>query len=314
MIPALARHSVEGLVSTLPAYVLITPAHNEAKFIERTIQSVVAQNVRPLKWVIVSDGSSDGTDEIVRKYAADYDWLELVVLPARTPRNFAGKVAAFNAGYARVAGLDYDVIGNLDGDVSFDNDYLAFLVGKFALDPELGVAGTPYREENAFIDDRFKSQGHVSGACQLFRRACFEEIGGYLPVKSGGVDLIALLSAQAKGWRTKRFDDTTCMHHRSVGSGQYVGLFERLLKHGRKDYLLGSHPGFELFRAIYQMKSRPYVIGGLLLLAGYFGALLRGVDRSMPPDLVEIRRADQIRRLKNVLRHPAASFLSQRAG
>src|SRR5713101_9789849 len=161
------------------AYVLITPARNEVQFIEHTIKSVVNQTVRPLKWVIVSDGSTDGTDEIVRNYGTKHEWIELVRLPERTHRNFAGKVAAFDAGYARVSELKFDVVGNLDADVSFEADYLAFLISKFTENPGLGVAGTPYREENAAHDDRFKSPDHVSGACQMFRRKCFEDIGGY---------------------------------------------------------------------------------------------------------------------------------------
>src|SRR5882724_599414 len=156
-------------VSSLPTYVLITPSWNEARFIEQTINSVVKQTVRPLKWLIVSDGSTDGTDDIVKNYVGRHDWIELVSLPPRAQRNFAAKVDAFNAGYARVAGLEYDIIGNLDADVSFNEDYLAFLISKFAANPGLGVAGTPYVEDNAIHDDRFRSPEHVSGACQMFR-------------------------------------------------------------------------------------------------------------------------------------------------
>src|SRR5208282_2257989 len=108
---------------TLPSYVLITPARNEAEFIELTIKSVVAQTVRPAKWVIVSDGSTDGTDEIVRRYTADNPWIELVRMPERRERNFAGKVHAFNAGYARLKDVKYEVIGSLDSDISFDAEY-----------------------------------------------------------------------------------------------------------------------------------------------------------------------------------------------
>src|SRR5215471_5766222 len=126
-------------MSTLPTYVLITPARNEARFIELTIQSVVAQTVRPLKWVIVSDGSTDGTDEIVTRYAAKHPWIELVRMPERRERNFAGKVHAFNAGYARVKELGYQVITSLDADISFDPDYFEFLLTKVANDPMLGL-------------------------------------------------------------------------------------------------------------------------------------------------------------------------------
>lgn len=288
----------------LPLYVLITPAWNEAQYIELTINSVVRQTARPLKWVIVNDGSSDGTEDIALKYAAQYSWIELVSLPERRQRNFAGKVAAFNEGYARVARLPYEVIANLDADVSFDEDYLAFLLNKFHENPRLGVAGTPYREENAIHDESFKNPDHVSGACQMFRRKCFEEIGGYRPVESGGIDLIALLSAQEKGWQTRRFDDKFCWHHRSVGSGDDKGIYQRLFNRGRKDYRLGSHPVFEIFRTALQMKNKPYIAGGVAMLLGYGWAMLCDVERTMPEDLIELRQKDQIRRLKYALRHP----------
>jgi len=289
---------------SLPTYALITPARNEAQLIEQTIQAVVAQSVRPVRWIIVSDGATDGTDEIVNKYAAQHDWIELVRMPEREDRSFAGKAAAFNAGCARLEGLEYDVVGNLDADITFDDQYFAFLMDKFAANPQLGVAGTPYREEKMAHDVQFMSPTHVSGACQMFRRECFEEIGGYRPITSGGIDLIALLSAQAKGWQTWRFDERSCFHHRNVGSGKDAGIFRRLWNRGKKDYLLGSHAGFEIFRAAYQMKSRPFVIGGVLLLAGYGWSLLTGVERTMPEELIELRQRDQIERLKDVVRHP----------
>ena len=290
--------------SHLPRYVLVTPARNEATFIESTITSVIAQTVLPVRWVIVSDGSTDGTDEIVNQYAAAHPWIDLVKLPVHEQRSFAGKAVAFKVGQDRVKNVDYDVIANLDADVSFEPDYLAFLLSKFADNPRLGVAGTPYREENAIHDERFKSPDHVSGACQMFRRECFEDIGGYLPVSSGGIDLIALLSAQAKGWQTRRFDNRYCLHHRNVGSGQHAGVYRRLLNLGKKDYLLGSHPFFEMFRCAFQMKNPPYVVGGILMIAGYAWAMVRGVEPTMPKHLIRIRRNDQMQRLKDVLRHP----------
>jgi len=295
------NHPELAAMPNLPSYVLVTPARNEARFIEHTINSVVGQTIRPLKWVIVSDGSTDGTDDIVGKHQTQHEWIELVRLPEHAQRDFAGKATAFKAGYARVAGLPYDVIGNLDGDVSFEQDYLAFLMSKFAENPKLGVAGTPYTEEDASHDDWVKSPEHVSGACQLFRRECFEDIGGYLPIQSGGIDLIALLSAQAKGWQTRRFDEKACFHYRNVGSGDHAGVVPRLLNRGKKDYLLGSHPAFEIFRSLYQMKSKPYVVGGMLMLVGYYWAMLRGVERTMPEDLVRIRQSDQMRRLKGFI-------------
>ncbi len=196
------------------SYVLVSPARNEAQFIELTIKSVIAQTVLPLKWVIVSDGSTDGTDEIVKKYASENPWIELVRMPERRERDFAGKVHAFNAGYARLKGLDYDVIGSLDADISFDEGYFSFLLQKLVADPKLGLVGTPFKDgPNSIYDYRFVSIEHVSGACQLFRRECFEQVGGYVPVKGGCIDHIAVITARMKGWKTRTFTDKVCLHH-----------------------------------------------------------------------------------------------------
>src|SRR5216683_2827043 len=175
-------HERTGM-TTLPTYVLITPARNEAGFIEQTIRSVLSQTVLPLKWIIVSDGSTDGTDAIVSKYAKDHPWIELVRMPERGERHFAGKVYAFNAAYARVKDLEYDAISSLDADISFDENYFFFLLGKLTEDPTLGLVGTPFKEGSSPIYNyHFVNIEHVSGACQLFRRKCFEQVGGYVPV------------------------------------------------------------------------------------------------------------------------------------
>lgn len=293
----------------LPSYVLITPARNEARYIKLALDSLVRQKLRPLKWVIVSDGSTDGTDELVAKYAAEHDWIELVRLPEGRERHFAAKVEAFNAGYARVAGLGFDVIGNLDGDVSIeDESHFEFLMGKFAENPSLGVAGTGYREGGVVYPYRFTSMEDVAGACQLFRRECFEAIGGYPPLRSGGIDVVTVFSAQAKGWQTKTFVEKTFIHHRPVGSAQHTSFVPKLFGEGGKDYRLGSHPVWELFRSVYKMKDRPYIIGGLLILSGYFWAMLRNVKRIIPEELMERRRDEQMRRLKGVLRRASFDF------
>src|SRR4051812_27063708 len=121
-------------MQSLPSYVLITPARNEAKFIELTLKSVIAQTVRPVAWVIVSDGSTDGTDALVQRYADQHPWISLVSLPERKERHFAGKVNAFNAGYSSVKGLPHDVVANLDADTSFEPDFFEFLLAKLASD------------------------------------------------------------------------------------------------------------------------------------------------------------------------------------
>src|SRR5262249_49208180 len=159
--------------------VLVTPARNEEAFIEATIESVVSQTVLPRRWVIVSDGSTDRTDQIVATYAARHPWIAFVRRPEHADRHFAAKVRSFNAGYEALHGEAFDVVGNLDADITFEMDYFEFLLGRFALDPKLGVAGTPFVDRDATYDYRFTNIEHVSGACQLFRRECFEGIGGY---------------------------------------------------------------------------------------------------------------------------------------
>jgi len=281
-------------------YVLITPARNEAAFIEQTIRSVVRQTVRPAKWVIVSDGSTDGTDDIVKKFASEHNWIEFVRMPGRKERHFAGKVHAFRAGFARVKDLNYNFIGSLDADITFDGEYFSFLLGKLAENPKLGLAGTPFREGNAGYDYRFVSIEHVSGACQLFRRECFEAIGGYTPMKGGGVDHVAVVTARMKGWQTRTFTEKVCEHHREIGSAGYNVIMAKY-KVGRLDYALGAHPIWELFRSAYQLTKRPFILGGVMILAGYCWSMIRRMKRPVSTDFVQFRRREQMQRLRRLL-------------
>jgi hypothetical protein len=295
---------------TLPRYVLITPARNERDFIELTIKSVVAQTVRPLKWVVVSDGSTDGTEEIVSRYASEYPWIELVRMPKRTGRDFAGKVHAFNAGLERMKGLAHEVVGNLDGDVSFEEDYFAFLLQKLVEDPKLGLVGTPFKDGAGFAYDyNYVSIEHVSGACQLFRRECFEEIGGFVPVKGGGVDVIAVITAQMKGWRTQTFTEKAILHHRPLGTAEHGALIARF-RAGTKDYALGNLLIWEISRSVYQFKNRPLVVGGLMLLIGYLWSMVRRVNRPVSPELVQFRQREQMQRLKKLVMRKRSSARS----
>lgn len=282
-------------------YVLITPARNEEDFIEMTIRSMITQTNLPLKWVIVSDGSTDATDNIVKKYLPAFPWIELVRTPERKERHFAGKVMAFNSGYERVKDLNYDIIGNLDADLSFEKDYFEFLLSKFAENPKLGVAGTPFVEDGKHYDFRFASTDHVSGACQLFRKDCFEQIGGYIPIKGGGIDWVAVTTARMKGWKTQTFIENTCTHHRKIGTGDSSKLMAAF-KYGQKNYYLGGHPLWHLSRSIFQMKNKPYIIGGLLLLWGYLWASIKRMERPVSPELMKFYRAEQMQRLKNIFR------------
>lgn len=283
-------------------YALVTPARNEAAFIELTLESVAAQTTLPVRWVVVSDGSNDGTDEIVRQYAQRYPWIELLRLESGAGRDFARKVHAFNAGHQRLRHVPHDLIGSLDADVSFAGTLFAHLLERFADMPDLGVAGPAVDEAGVRYDYRFTNIDDVSGACQLFRRECFEEIGGYVAVESGGIDSIAVTTARMKGWRTRTFDEQLTVHHRKRGS---VGRrrWEPGFRQGEKDYALGGHPLWQVARSVYQATSRPYVLGGLMLLSGY---AYRMAKRSPPPvsdELIRFRRAEQMFRLKRAARN-----------
>jgi glycosyltransferase involved in cell wall biosynthesis len=286
------------------AYVLITPARNEETHIERTIKSIVGQTIRPVKWVIVSDGSTDRTDQIVKQYAVAHEWIELVRMPERKERHFGGKVHAFDAGAARVGHLSYNIIGNLDADVSFEPDYVEYLLSKFAQYPRLGVAGTNQREgswqERPRYDYRFTSVEEVPGPFQLFRRECLESFGGYKPSRHGGVDLLANLSARMHGWQTRVYTGRLLIHHRRQGTAKTHPFLVEFFN-GRKDYMFGGHPLWEVFRVAYNLMKRPYVLGGCLLFIGYFSALLTRVEKVFPEDVIRFRRREQMSRLRSFI-------------
>jgi glycosyltransferase involved in cell wall biosynthesis len=283
-------------------YVLISPSRNEARFIEETLKSVVAQTILPLKWVIVNDGSTDATGEIVAKYAAQYSWIELVNRPVRKERHFAAKVQAFNAGMERVKDLEYDIIGNLDADVSLDPDHFEFLLSKFSEDSRLGVAGTVFTEPDGYnsATDSFEGQTYVSGQCQIFRRQCFEEIGGYVPSKAGGIDWMAVTTARMIGWNTRSFREKSFLHHRPLGTAER-GVVASNFAYGKKDYILGGHPLWQVFRCSYRMTKRPFLVGGLALFAGYTVAFMSRMERPVSPELMRFHRAEQMLKLKNIL-------------
>jgi biofilm PGA synthesis N-glycosyltransferase PgaC len=298
--------SVSGptyVTGSFPRYVLITPARNEQEHIGRLLDAMLAQTHPPIRWVIVSDASTDRTDEIVARFTRRCHWITLIRMPEHRDRNFAAKVECFNAGRDEVKNLPFDVIGNLDADISFEPDYFSFLLSQFARNSRLGVAGTPFVERGGHYDYRFTSIEHVSGACQLFRRECFEAIGGYVPMRGGGIDWRAVTTARMKGWQTRTFTERTCLHHRSMGTGSTSQL-KGLYRHGQKDYSLGGHPLWQVFRCGYQMTRSPYVIGGLSLLCGYCTALLRRTEPAIPRELVTFHRAEQVARLKSFFGRP----------
>src|SRR5882762_1689991 len=283
-----AREGDKDQRYALPSYVLITPARNEEKFIEKTIESVIHQTVLPTKWVIVNDGSTDATSSIVSRYLPKYDWIELVNLSAQRDRSFAAKVYAFNAGFERVKNIQSEIIGNLDSDLSFE--------------PDFGVAGTTFCEDGySSATDSFEGQNHVAGGCQLFRRECFEEIGGYVPNRAGGIDWIAVTTARMMGWTTRSFREKSFFHYRSLGTAER-SLLASAFSYGEKDYYLGNHPLWEICRTAYRAVKKPYFMGALALYLGYLSAFLRQIDRPVSDTLMRFHRAEQMRKLKSIFK------------
>ncbi len=291
-------------VATLPAYALVTPARNEAAFIEATIHSVIAQTARPLRWIIVSDGSTDDTDAIVQRFAAEHPWIELLRMPERRERHFAAKAHAFNAGFARLQGVPYDIVGNLDADITFEPEYFQFLLDRFVSDPRLGVAGTPFVEGEQInhhtYAHRYVQLDHVSGAVQLFRRACFDSVGGYVPIKGGAVDWIAVTTARMNGWKTRTFTEKVCFHRRKLGTGNDHSWMVRF-RYGQKAYYVGGHPLWITLRGLFQMREKPWIIGGLLFECGYWWSWLTCMPRPVSPELIAFHRGEQTERLRRLL-------------
>lgn len=282
-------------------YVLITPARDEERYIRATIDSVCAQTIRPLRWVIVDDGSTDGTGDAAEEYAQREPWIEVLRLPQRQQRSFAGKAHAFNVGFERVRNMAFCFVGSVDADVTFDPDYFEHLLNKFRRSDRLGLAGTGMIEEGYDpLKESFFNQEDVFGACQLFRRACFEQVGGYVPVRGGGIDWIAVRTARMKGWETRCFLDKRFYHHRPMGATESNVLRARF-EYGQKDYYLGNHPLWQVFRVVFQLTARPYVVGGVLIMAGYLHGAITRTKRPLSPELMAFHRQEQLGRLRRLL-------------
>lgn len=289
---------------TTPKYALITPAWNEEVHLDGLIRSVAGQTILPVTWIIVSDGSTDRTDDIVRTAAARYPWIRLLRLERSADRNFAGKARAVNAAYSSMASIEFDLIGNLDADMTMPADYYEFLTSKFLELPDLGVAGTPFIEDEAnpaahSYNHALANRSHVSGACQLFRRRCFEEIGGYQPIRGGGIDWVAVTTARMRGWRTLTFVERAATHRRAMGTADRSRVMARY-RHGREDYFVGTPAAWEMLRGVFQMRNRPLVLGGLFLMLGYASAWISREPSPIPQELRRFHRSEQLGRLRAI--------------
>lgn len=284
-------------------YVLITAARNEEKYIENTIKAIIAQTVLPVKWVIVSDGSTDRTDEIVMKYSARYNYIHLVHKTANTNGqvDFSSKVHAIMMGYKMLAGIEYDLIGILDGDITFNSCYYEKILNKFSENSRLGIAGGIILDQ---YDDHCirrspSNSNYVSGCIQLFRRKCYEDIGGISPIKDGGEDTIAAITAQMKGWVVEAFEELKVYHHKH--SEIIRGKLKEAFRAGRMFYALGSHPLFEVLKSIKSITAEPYLLFAMTRMCGYLMPYFKRQRRPVTEEFIQFLRKEQLSKLKQIL-------------
>jgi len=263
-------------------YVVISPVKDEERHVEHTLRSMAQQTVKPVRWIIVDDGSRDQTPALIARYSENNDFIQVIKNPpgqARQPGS--GVVRAFNVGYEAAKTLDYDFIVKLDCDLSFDADYFEKLLEQFAADPKLGIASGVYLED---VPARgwtviTMPEYHAAGASKVVRRACFEQIGGF--VASRGWDTVDEIRAIAREWRTGHFPALQMKHWKPEGAG--IGRWRTNIMHGEIYYLTGGGFMFFILKVLHRMRARPYLICGLGMFWGYVRSVLKRKDRLVTP-------------------------------
>jgi len=283
-----------------PRFVIITPAFNEEPYLEVTIPSVTSQTRVPLRWIIVDDGSTDHTREKVMQVAQAFPWV-VYHRRHRQPGQayFASNVYAIMEGVDLAKDLDYEFLAILDADITLPYDYYEQIFARFEADPELGVASGVY--EN-LIDGSLRKvlsdRRSTPKAIQVFRRACFEQIGGYLPLPHGGEDTCSCVMARMNGWKTWSFPDIKVVHRRPTGVGNAKSILRARFVQGRADYGVSTHPLFMIVKSFKRcLLESPRFVSGILRLAGYTYGFLKRDPRQMPPDVARFAREEQLRRV-----------------
>lgn len=284
-------------------YVLISACRNEENYLDGLAECIAAQTVPPLRWIIVDDGSTDPTFERASAWAKKLPFLEVVRMPGGRPRSFASQVYAAQHGSEVVKSLAYDFIGFLDADIRVAPDYYERLLQRFGDESGLGLGGGVVIDQYADRTENIRQgseEYHVAGGVQFFRRACYEKIGGYVPIEGGGQDTIADIMALMHGWRLQAFSDLPAMHLRPDGFAR-DNVLTRGLKWGRKFYLLGYHPIFYVGQCLRRAGRRPVLVGSFCQLLGFALASLKGESRPVPNEFVQFLRKLQLERLRRTL-------------
>jgi biofilm PGA synthesis N-glycosyltransferase PgaC len=278
-------------------YIVVTPARNEEENIVHTIRSMAGQTNRPVLWVIVNDGSTDRTAEIIDAAAREHPWIVAVHRPDRGFRQQGGGVVqAFYAGYERIGKTPWDFLVKFDADLSFAGDYFARCLAEFVSDPKLGIGGGMISHPvNGVLvcespgDPAF----HVRGATKIYRRECWEAIGGLL--QAPGWDTIDELKANQLGWVSRSFAHIPIQHHRFTGTVD--GTWKNYVKFGLANYITGYHPLFMGLKCVKRCFQRPYFIGALGLGWGYCRGYFKRTPQVNDPALIRYVRQQQLNKL-----------------
>jgi poly-beta-1,6-N-acetyl-D-glucosamine synthase len=282
------------------AYVLVTAARNEQDYISRCIESIINQTALPAAWVIVSDGSTDRTDEIVPRYARSHRFIRLLrKAPNHRQQGFASKVFALIMGVDALRGANYDFIGHLDADSTLGRDYYETILKEFEKSTKLGLAGGYiFEKKNAkFATRAANSPWSVAGGVQFFRRRCYEDIGGLKPLPLGGEDWLAEIQARMHGWEVTAFPTIPAFHHKPGGAKR--GFVREAVREGAMDYAMGTHPIFELVKSMRRVIQMPYGVFALVRLYGFMLQYFLCKHRVVDKEITAFLRGEQLARLKN---------------
>jgi biofilm PGA synthesis N-glycosyltransferase PgaC len=274
---------------------IISPCRDEARFLDGIINSVVQQTHTPVSWIIVDDGSRDNTFEIISAAAAQHPWIKPIRRERSGQRQLGpGVVSAFDFGLAAAGEIDYDVIAKLDCDLEFGPECFASILRHFN-DPQVGMASgvTFLKIDGKQVSERYTSF-HVPGQAKFYRRKCFTAIGGLQPLY--GWDILDETDARRKGWITLSDPSIVIIHHRLQGSS--FGAIRGRIIWGQGAYAIGSHPLFAVARGLFRMLERPWLIGGLAFIWGFFASYFNPrLNRVKDQDLIRFLRREQLYRL-----------------
>lgn len=278
-------------------YVLLTAAKDEQACISEVIEFVLRQSVLPKVWHIVDDGSSDRTAAIVKGYASTHPFIRLHGSGARGGRNFGSQYKALQAAYELARADEFDFIAVQDADQApAQAHYYQQLMRAFEHDPRLGMAsGLVYERSGGVWCYRPSNSQRATAGSVVFRRECFEAIGGYTPLEYGGSDWLAQVAAKMAGWRVATDPALHLLHYRPTSSAG--GLWRGRWREGMMDASFGTHPLFEALKCARRMASRPFVLGAVTRLAGFLWWHLARRPPVLPSATVAYLRREQLSRL-----------------